>query len=335
MDTALINGIIIDKEIVHSGMAKRMENAKIALIDAALEIEKTETDAKIEITSPDQMEAFLKQEENTLRGMVDKIKASGATAVFVQKGIDDVAQHYLAKNGIIAVRRVKKSDMEKLGRATGATVVSTIDGLSAKELGLAGVIEERKIGGEAMVFVEKCKDPKSVSIFVRGGTEHVVSEVERAIKDSLGSVSSALEDGKYVTGGGSVEVELAKGLREYAAGIGGREQLAIEAFAESLEAIPVSLAENGGMDSIDTLVELKSKHAKAEGRDFGVDVLHGKVEDMKKLGVLEPVKVVRLAISSATETARLILRIDDIISARGKSGGGQGGMPPGGMGDME
>jgi thermosome len=336
IDTSLINGIIIDKEIVHSGMPKKIENAKIALIDAALEIEKTETDAKIEITSPDQMEAFLKQEEDTLRKMADKIKATGANAVFVQKGIDDVAQHYLAKSGIVAVRRVKKSDMEKLARATGATVVSTIDGLSPKELGLAGAIEEKKIGGEAMVFVEKCKDPKSVSIFVRGGTEHVVSEVERAIRDSLGSLSCALEDGKYVTGGGSVEIEISRGLREYAAGVGGREQLAIEAFADSLEAIPISLAENGGMDSIDILVELKAKHANAEGRNFGIDVLHGKIEDMKKLGVFEPVKVKRQAISSATETARLILRIDDIISARGKSGGGgPGGMPPGGMGDMD
>jgi thermosome len=335
LDTALINGIIVDKEIVHSGMPKRIENAKVALIDAALEIEKTETDAKIEITSPDQMEAFLKQEENMLIRMVDKIKAAGATAVFVQKGIDDVAQHYLAKNGIIAVRRVKKSDMEKLARATGATVVSTIDSLSAKELGLAGEIEEKKVGGEAMVFVQKCKDPKSVSIFVRGGTEHVVSEVERAIKDSLGSVSCALEDGKYVTGGGSVEMEIAKSLREYAASVGGREQLAIEAFAEALESIPIALAENGGMDSIDTIVELKAKHS-ADGRHFGVDVLRGKVDDMHKLGVFEPVKVKRQAISSATETARLILRIDDIISARGKGGaGGHGGMPPGGMGDME
>jgi thermosome len=336
LDTALINGIIVDKEIVHAGMPKRMENAKIALIDAALEIEKTETDAKIEITSPDQMEAFLKQEENTLRGMVDKIKAAGATAVFVQKGIDDVAQHYLAKNGIIAVRRVKKSDMEKLARATGATVVSTIDGLSPKEIGNAGSIEEKKIGGEAMVFVEKCKDPKSVSIFVRGGTEHVVSEVERAIKDSLGSVSSALEDGKYVTGGGSVEMELSKQLREYATSVGGREQLAIEAFADALESIPTALAENGGLDSIDTIVELKAKHSKGE-KTFGIDVMKGKIDDMSKLGVFEPSKVKRQAMASATETARLILRIDDIISARGKGGGmgGPGGMPPGGMGDMD
>lgn len=337
MDTVLINGVLVDKEIVHSGMPKAVKDGKIALLDSALEIEKTETDAKIEITSPDQMEAFLKQEEKMLKEMVDKIKKSGATVIFCQKGIDDLAQHYLAKEGISAVRRVKKSDMEKLARATGAKIASSLEDLTTSDLGHAGHVEERKIAGEAMVFVEKCKDPKSVTLFVRGGTDHVVSEVERAVVDARGAVSSALEEGKYVVGGGSVDMELSKDLMNYAVEIGGREQLAIQAFAEALETIPRVLAENAGMDPIDTLVTLKTKHKKGEGKDFGVDVYAGKTGDMRALGVLEPTKVKRQAIASATETARLILRIDDIISSRGKSGGGMppGGMPPGMGGDME
>ncbi len=319
MATQLVKGIVIDKEVVHPGMPKKVEGAKIALIDAPLEIEKTETDAKINITSPDQLESFLKQEEDMLKKMVDKIKAAGANVVFVQKGIDDLAQHFLAKAGILAVRRVKRSDMEKLAKATGAKIASTLDDLSGEDLGEAGLVEERKVAGESMVFVENCKDPKSVTIFIRGGTEHVVSEVERAIKDSIGAVVSALEDGRYVTGGGSAEMELAKRLKEFATKVGGREQLAVEAFAEALEAIPTTLAENGGMDAIDVLVELRSKHASEDGKHFGVDVLSGKVEDMKGLGILEPAKVKKQAIASATEVARLILRIDDIISAKGTS----------------
>ncbi len=329
MDTQLVEGVVIDKEVVHAGMPKRVEKAKIALIDSPLEIEKTETDAKIEITSPDQLEAFLKKEEEMLKAMVEKIKKAGANVVFVQKGIDDMAQHYLAKAGILAVRRVKKSDMEKLSRATGARIASSLDDLGEKDLGEAGLVEERKIAGEAMVFVEKCKDPKSVTIFIRGGTEHVVNEVERAIKDSLGSVASALEDGYYVTGGGSTEMELALKLREYAKTIGGREQLAVEAFAEALESIPTTLAENAGMDAIDTLVELRSKHGSKDGKYYGVDVLNGKITNMKELGVLEPAKVKKQAIASATETSRLILRIDDIISAKGTSKGNDN--MPGGM----
>jgi thermosome len=319
MATELIKGIVIDKEVVHPAMPKVVKNAKIALIDAALEIEKTETDAKINITNPEQLEAFLKQEEIMLRKMVEKIKASGANVIFVQKGIDDLAQHYLAKEGIMAVRRVKRSDIEKLARATGAKIVSSLDDLTPKDLGTAGLVEERKIAGEAMVFVQECKDPKSVTIFVRGGTEHVVSEVERAIKDSIGAVASSLEDGKYVTGGGSIEIELAKRLREFATKVGGREQLAIEAFAEALESIPVALAENGGLDAIDVLVELRAKHSEKGNESYGVDVINGKVADMKKIGVLEPTKVKRQAIASATEAARLILRIDDIISGKGTS----------------
>ncbi len=327
MDTELIRGVLVDKEIVHAGMPKSVKGAKILLLDAALEIEKTEVDAKIEITSPDKMEAFLQQEEKMMKDMVDKIAATNANVVFCQKGIDDLVQHFLSKKGIVAVRRVKKSDMEKLSRATGATMASTLEDLKEADLGNAGLVEERKVGGEAMVFVEKCKDPKSVTVFVRGGTDHVVSEVERAVVDARGAVSSALQDGKYVIGGGSVEMELARELQTYAVQIGGREQLAIQAFAEALESIPRALAENAGMDVIDTIVALRNKHKESNGKTIGVDVVAGKVGDLKALGIYEPAKVKKQAIVSATETARLILRIDDIISSRGKGGG----MPPGGM----
>jgi len=255
--------------------------------------------------------------------------------VFCQKGIDDLVQHYLSKKGILAARRVKKSDMEKLARATGAITASSLDGLKETDLGYAGDVEERKISGEAMIFVEKCKDPKSVTLFVRGGTDHVVSEVERAVVDARGAVSSALQDGKYVIGGGSVEMELSRYLQEYAVQIGGREQLAIQAFAESLESIPRALAENAGMDVIDTIVSLRNKHKEKGGVAVGVDVMAGKVTDLRASGIYEPAKVKRQAMASATETARLILRIDDIISARGGSRGAPpGGMPPGGM-DMD
>src|SRR3989338_920875 len=321
MGTELIEGVLVDKEVVHTGMPKTIKDAKIALLDAALEIEKTEIDAKIEITSPDQMETFLKQEEKMLREMVDKISASGANVVFCQKGIDDLAQHYLAKKGIAAVRRVKKSDMEKLSRATGAAVASSLEDLKKEDLGFAGLVEEKRVGGEAMTFVRQCKDPRSVTILVRG------------------AVSSALIDGQFVVGGGSVEMELSKELNAYAVEIGGREQLAIQGFAEALESIPRTLAENAGMDAIDTIVTLKNKHKKEDGKHFGVDIWSGKVEELRSKGIYEPAKVKRQAMSSAVETARLILRIDDIISSRGKGGGmppGMGGMPPGGMGgDME
>lgn len=329
IDTELIHGVLVDKEVVHAGMPKAVKEAKIALIDAALEIEKTETDAKIEITSPEQMESFLKQEEKMLREMVERIAATGANVVFCQKGVDDLAQHYLAKKKISTIRRVKKSDMEKLARATGGAIASSLEDLKGEDLGHAGLVEEKKIAGEAMVFVQQCKDPKSVTIFVRGGTDHVVSEVERAVVDARGAVSSALGDGSYVVGGGSIEMELSKVLYDYAGEIGGREQLAIQAFAESLEAIPRALAENAGMDPIDTIVNLKNRHKKSEGKYAGVDVINGKVEELHGRGIFEPTKVKRQAISSATETARLVLRIDDIISSRGKGGGG---MPPGGHG---
>ena len=332
-DTSLINGVLIDKEIVHPAMPKKIEKAKIALLDAALEIEKTETDAKIEITNPEQIGAFLEQEEKMLREMVDKIVASGANVVFCQKGIDDVAQHYLAKKKIVAVRRVKRSDMEKLARATGARIVTILNDLSEKDLGYAGLVEERKIAGEAMVFVEQCKDPKSVTIFVRASTEHVVNEGERAIKDGIGAVSSAVEEGKYVSGGGSIEMELAQKLREYAVKIGGREQLAISGFADALEVIPRTLAESAGMDPIDTLVTLRVKHKGKEGLSYGVNVYEGKIDNMEKAGVIEPLKVKKQAIMSASEAAEMLLRIDDMISAKPRSGGGAGGAP-GGMGGM-
>lgn len=334
-DTELINGVLVDKEIVHAGMPKVVKDAKVLLLDAALEIEKTETDAKIEITSPDQMDAFLRQEEKMLKEMTDKIAATGANIVFCQKGIDDLAQHYMAKKGISAIRRVKKSDMEKLARATGAKIESTLEDMKPADLGNAGLVEEKKIAGESMVFVRNCKDPKSVSIFVRGGTDHVVSEVERAVIDARGAVASALELGKYVIGGGSIEMVIGKELSDYATEIGGREQLAMQAFAEALEAIPRTLAENAGMDAIDTIVSLRSKHKKAEGKHFGVDVNNGKVADLKTAGVFEPEKVKKQAISSATETARLVLRIDDIISSRGKGPSMPPGGMPGGMGDMD
>ncbi len=330
LQTQVINGVLIDKEVVHPGMPKRIENAKIALLDVALEIEKPETDARIQITAPEQLTAYLEHEEKVLKGMVEKVAATGANVLFCQKGIDDVAQHYLAKRGILASRRVKKSDMEKLVRATGSKIVTTLDDLAGADLGYAGVVEERKISGEHMVFVEKCRDPKSVTILVRGGSEHVVDEAERALTDALGSVTSALEEGKYVTGGGSVEMALAMRLRRYAIEVGGREQLAITAFAEALEVIPRTLAESCGMDAIDTLVDLRTKHEKS-GNVAGVDVLHGKIDDMNKLGVIEPMKVKKQAIQSASEVTELILRIDDIIASRGKpqmpsGGGGMGGM---------
>lgn len=330
MQTSLINGVLVDKEVVHPGMPKRVENAKIALVDTALEIEKTETDAKISITSPNQMTAFLEQEEKMLKDMAEKVSKSGCTVLFSQKGIDDVAQHFLAKKGILAVRRVKKSDMEKLAKATGGRVVTTLDDLNSKDLGFAGIVEERKVAGEQMTFVEKCKDPKSVTLLVRGGTQHVVDEAERALVDAIGATSSAIEDGKIVTGGGSTEMAVSGKLKKYAVEVGGREQLAIHAFAEALEVIPRTLAESCGLDSIDTLVELRAKHEKGN-KHLGVDVYGMKLDDMKQHGVFEPMKIKKQAINSASEVTEMILRIDDIIASRARSPS----MPPGGGGMPE
>ncbi len=332
-DSMLVAGVVIDKDRLHPNMPKKVTDARIALLNAAIEIEKTEVDAKIQITSPDQLQAFLDQEETMLKDMVDKIVASGANVVFCQKGIDDLAQHFLAKAGIYTVRRVKKSDIEKLARATGGRVVTSIHELTADDLGKSCIVEERKVSDEKMTFVEECENPKSVSIILRGGTEHVVDELERAMEDALRVVGVAVEDKMLVAGGGAPEVELALRLRAYASTVGGREQLAIESFADAMEVIPKTLAENAGLDQIDTLVALRSAHEKGM-KTAGLDMDTGKPVDMLALGVVEPLRVKTQAINSAAEAAVMILRIDDVIAS--KSGpGGAGGMPggmPGGMG---
>ena len=331
-ETQLVSGIVIDKEIVHTGMPRNIEKAKIALLDLALEVKEPENDTKIEINTPSQLQAFIDTEEKMLKGMVEKVKKSGANVLLTQKGIDDMAQHYLAKEGIIAVRRVKKSDMDALARATGASIATSISELSSKDLGFAGKVYERKVAGDNMVFIEGCKNPKSVSILIRGGTDHIIDETERALTDAIGAVSSAIEVGKVLVGAGSCEAEVAMKLRDFAKTVGGREQLAIEAFAEALEIIPRTLAETAGMDPIDTIVTLRSKHATKGNKYFGVNVYAGKVEDMKPMRCLEPLSVKTQAIDSASEVAQMILRIDDIIlgSSKGKGMPGAGGMP--GMG---
>jgi len=330
-DTELIDGIVIDKEVVHPGMPKTIKNAKVALLDAALEVKETETDAQIQITDPTKLQEFLEQEEKMLKNMVDKVAASGANVVLCQKGIDDMAQHYLAKKGIMADRRVKKSDMEKLAKATGARIVTNINDLRKNDLGFAGLVEEVKIGDEQMTFIRKCKNPKAVSILVRGGTEHVVDEIDRAIEDAVGAVASAIEVGKIVPGGGAPEAEAARELRKLSEGFSGREQLAVNAFADALEVIPRSLAESGGLDPIDTLVALRAAHEQNKVEN-GVNVLEGGISDMVKLGVIEPLKVKTQAINSGSDAAVMILRIDDIISASKLERGGMPPMPPGGMG---
>ena len=329
-DTQMIAGIIVDKEAVHPAMPKKVESAKIALVDSALEVKKTEIDAKIEITDPSQLQAFLAEEENMLKKMVAKVKSSGANVLFCQKGIDDLAQHYLGKEKIYAVRRVKKSDMEKLAKATGANLVTKLDDLKADDLGIAQLVEEKKIADDRMTFVTGCKNPKAVSILIRGGTEHVVDEIDRSLNDAISVVSVAFEDGKLVTGGGSTAIELALKLRDYAASIGGREQIAIDAFASAMEVVPTALSENAGLDPIDVLIELRQAH-KGGKKYAGINVFTGKVTDMKKERVLEPIRVGRQAISSATDAAVMILRIDDVIASKG-GGGGRGPKGPD-MGD--
>ncbi|MFH0889771.1 MAG: thermosome subunit beta [Candidatus Aenigmatarchaeota archaeon] len=330
-DTELIRGIAIDKDVVHPSMPKKLTDAKIALLDVALEVKELETDAEIRITSPEQMQSFLAEEEKMLKDMVEKIAVTGANVVFSQKGIDDAAQHYMAKKGIMAARRVKKSDMDKLARATGAKVTSNINDLSAGDLGYAGLVEEKKIAGEQMIFVQKCKDPKAVTILIRGGSEHIVDEVERAVNDAIKGVAATIEMGKYVAGGGAPEAEIARLLRKFAESFPGREQLAINAFADAMEIIPRTLAENAGLDTIDMLVKLRAEHD-AGNVSAGVDVLAGKISDMEKLNVIDPLKTKIQAISSASEAAEMILRIDDVISASKLNKGG--GMPPGGMPGM-
>ncbi len=333
-DSMLVSGVVIDKDRLHPNMPRKVTDARIALLNAAIEIEKTEVDAKIQITSPDQLQAFLDQEETMLRDMVDSIVATGANVVFCQKGIDDLAQHFLAKAGIYTIRRVKKSDMEKLARATGGRIVTSIHELTKDDLGKSCVVEEKKVSDEKMTFVEGCENPKSVSIILRGGTEHVVDELERAMEDALRVVGVAVEDQMLVPGGGAPEVELALRLRAYASTVGGREQLAIESFADAMEIIPKTLAENAGLDQIDSLVALRSKHEQGM-KSAGLDMDTGKPVDMLSLGVVEPLRVKTQAIQSAAEAAVMILRIDDVIASQSGGPGGAGGMPggmPGGMG---
>ena len=333
IETQLVRGIIVDKEVVHPGMPRKKENAKIALLDSALEIEKTEISAEIRIRGPNQMKAFLDQEDSMLKDMVTKIKASGADVVFCQKGLDDMVQHYLSQEGIMAARRLKESDMEKLARATGGRVTSNLNDLKTTDLGFAGLVEERKIGDDKMIFVEKCKDPHSVAILIRAGLERMVDEAERAIIDALSVVSDVFENSKIVAGGGAVEIEVAKELRKYATKVGGREQLAVEAFADAMEVIPRTLAENAGLDPIDLLVELRSAHDKETGKYMGINVFTGKVQNSLDNGVIEPIAVKEQAIKSAAESAAMILRIDDVITAKAPKGGPPGGMPGGPEGE--
>ena len=333
-DTKLIKGIVLDKEVVHGGMPKRIEKAKIVLINSALEIEKTEFDAKINISSPDQMNMFLEEENKMLKGMVDKITASGANVVICQKGIDDIAQHFLAKANILTVRRVKESDMTKLARATGARVINNLEDLTPKDLGSADLVEERKIETDKWVFIEGCKHPKAVTILIRGGSQRVVDEAERSIHDAIMVTKDVLEKPAIVAGGGSPESYTAGKLREWTSTLSGREQLAAEKFAEALEIIPLTLAENAGMDPIDTMTDLRAKQSKGS-KTAGIDARTARITDMSKLDIVEPLSVKEQIIKSATEVASMILRIDDVI-ASSKSAGGPpgGGMPPGGMGEM-
>ncbi len=323
--STLIDGIILDKERVHPGMPRTVNDAKIALVNSAIEVKKTEVDAKIQITDPSMLAKFLEEEENYLKGLVEKLQNSGANVLVCQKGIDDIAQHYLAKAGLFAVRRAKKSDMEALSKATGGRIVTNIDDLENADLGSAAKVEERKIGDSDMVFITGCPEAKSVSVLLRGGTEHVVDELRRAFDDAIGVISVAWEDGSILTGGGSVMAALSRDLRIYAEGIGGREQMAIDAFASALEVIPRTLAENAGLDPVNTIIELRKAHAEGKAT-FGVNVFEGGVMDMQVAQVLEPTRVVEQAIQSATETAVMILRIDDVISSKAVSGGGMDGM---------
>jgi thermosome len=335
-DTGIIKGIILDKERVHEGMPKQIKNAKIALVNAALEVKKTEVDARIQIQDPSQLQAFLNEEEGMLRKMVDKIKKSGANVLICQKGIDDLAQHFLSKAGIYSVRRAKKSDMEKLAKATGANNVANLDDLTGKDLGYAGNVEEKKIGDDKMTFITDCKNPKAVSILIRGSTEHIVDELERGLHDALFVVKVALEDGKMTAGGGAAATSIAMTLRDYAPSVGGREQMAIEAFANAIEIVPKTLSENAGLDPIDMMLEVRRAHKKGN-KYAGIDVLNGKVENMLKTNIIEPLRVSVQEIQASSEAATMILRIDDVIASKGGGGappGGPSGMPPGGMGGM-
>ena len=327
-NTEIIKGIILDKERVHENMPYQVKNAKIALVNAALEVKKTEVDARIQINDPTQLQAFLNEEEGMLKKMVEKIKKSGANVLICQKGIDDIAMHFLAKNEIYAVRRAKKSDMEKLAKATGGKIVANLDGLSGSDLGKAGNVQERKIGEDKMTFVTDCKNPKAVSVLIRGSTEHVVDELERGMHDALSVVKVAIEDGKMTAGGGAAATAIAMKLRDYAPSVGGREQMAIEAFANAIEIIPKTLSENAGLDPIDMMLEIRNAHKKGK-KYAGINVLGGKVDDMLKNNVIEPLRVSMQEIEASSEAATMILRIDDVIASKG-GGGPPPGMPPGG-----
>jgi thermosome len=334
LDTQLINGIVLDKEIIHSEMPKLVKDAKIAILSSALEIKEPETDAKIQISSPEQLMSFVDQEEALLKKMVDAIKATGANVVLCQKGIDDLAAHYLAKAKILAVRRLKESDISLLAKATGAKIVNRIKDISKDDLGSAKQVYEKKVAGDSMLFIEGTKEPGAVTILLRGGSEQSLAEIERTINDAVCAVISSLKIGRYVAAGGSSEVEVALKLRDFARTIGGREQLAIETFADVLDVIPKTLAESAGLDAIDTIVTLRSKHQSPENKFVGIDVINSKITDMKKLNVIEPLNIKTQAIVSSIEVVEMILRIDDIIAASSKNKG-YGGMPPGGMPPMD
>ncbi|HKM09395.1 MAG TPA: thermosome subunit alpha [Candidatus Methanomethylophilaceae archaeon] len=334
-NSSMINGIVIDKERVHPRMPKVVENAKIALFSAAIEVKKTEFDAQIQITDPSKMTAFIEEEENSLQLMVENIKKTGANVVFSQKGIDDLAQHYLSKAGIFACRRLKQSDLEAIAKATGGNVVGNVNEIKESDLGIAKRVEEKQIGDDGMVFITDLKNARAVTLFARGGTEHVVEEVKRALNDALRVVATAIEDGKIVAGAGAPEIEIGIQLSSYASSVGGREQLAIEKFAKAMEIIPWTLAENAGLDPIDSIIKLKKAHKdnKKDGPLFGIDLNTGEAVNMLEMNVVEPLRVKKQAIASAYEVANMILRIDDVITARRSSpqGGGMGGMPPGMM----
>jgi thermosome, various subunits, archaeal len=331
-DTYLVEGVVIDKEAVHSRMPKKVEKAKIALFACPLEVKKTEFDAQIQITDPSTMATFLAEEENSMKAMVEKIKEVGASVVFSSKGVDELVQHYLAKAGILGYRRVKQSELEAIAKATGGNIVGSVMEISKKDLGTAGLVEEKLVGEDGMAFITGCKNPKAITVFVRGGTEHVLEEVERSLNDAIRTVGVTIEEKKVVAGGGAPEIELQLRLSEYASSVGGREQLAIEKFAKAMEIIPWTLAENAGIDSIDSIIKLKNAHEKKkDGKYYGLDLNSGEAVDMLKLNVIEPLKVKVQAINSAEEVANMILRIDDVIAAR-RSAPPQG--PPGGMDGM-
>ena len=339
-NTELVQGVIVDKERSHQGMPAKFSNPKILLLDSPIEIKKTQTSAKIKIRNPAEIQTFMDQEQGILKNMTQKIKESGANVVFCQKGVDDVAQYYLAKEGIYLAKRVKESDIKALSQATGAKIVTNVEEISKSDLGSAGVVEEVKVGDEAMTFVKDCKNPKAVTILVRGSTEHVVSEVVKAVEDSIGGISAALETGKVVAGAGAVEMELAMQLKKFSESLSGKEQLAVKAFADAMEVIPVTLAENAGLDPIDIITELRSAHDKKQ-KWAGIDVFTGKIMDAWNKGVIEPLKTKTQAVSSSSEVAIMILRIDDIVAGSKTRAppmppgmGGMGGMGMGGMPGM-